>query len=259
MQVNNEDKDIIYHYCSEDVGKKILSTKQLKFSIPSEFNDPFDCSTDLISLNLTEEDVKIEIERGFYKPEKGEENLPPKVLLNRLQKYVYTWENPDIKDVFRDILKDTLVCCFSKNFKQILMWSHYADKHKGMCIGFKREVLENITQCKSIIVKYDHSFTKENLFPRKGMEQKTLKHWISNKSILWRYEEEVRLYRKKSDNPKLKNNHFIPFDEKCVAEIFLGCNCILDTNTLQHHLNIENYKDLKIIKLKKATSKFELE
>src|SRR5438552_5198124 len=28
------------------------------------------------------------------------------------------------------------VLCFSKNWKNPLLWSHYAEKHKGLCLGF---------------------------------------------------------------------------------------------------------------------------
>jgi hypothetical protein len=28
------------------------------------------------------------------------------------------------------------VSCFSESWNSILMWSHYADRHKGICLGF---------------------------------------------------------------------------------------------------------------------------
>ena len=47
--------DIIYKYIDFDTGiNNILVCKSLKFTNPNEFNDPFDCDEELISLNITE-------------------------------------------------------------------------------------------------------------------------------------------------------------------------------------------------------------
>ena len=35
--------------------------------------------------------------------------------------------------------KDALATCFSKRNDSILMWSHYADSHKGVCFEFDYE------------------------------------------------------------------------------------------------------------------------
>src|SRR6516165_6791682 len=35
--------------------------------------------------------------------------------------------------------------CFSKSWNNILMWSHYADKHRGICLGF--DVANDKTSC----------------------------------------------------------------------------------------------------------------
>ena len=52
----------------------------------------------------------------------------------------------DLRDLnFRKILKETKkklsktkgVLCFSKTWKTPVLWAHYADKHKGICLGFE--------------------------------------------------------------------------------------------------------------------------
>src|SRR5437879_3144630 len=35
------------------------------------------------------------------------------------------------------------VLCLSRSWNHILMWSHYGDKHKGICLGF--DVLDELT------------------------------------------------------------------------------------------------------------------
>lgn len=44
----------------------------------------------------------------------------------------------NIKRGLSETNKTILVTCFSKNPKSILMWSHYGDKHKGVCLEYER-------------------------------------------------------------------------------------------------------------------------
>lgn len=52
----------------------------------------------------------------------------------------------DMRIKYERYLKQSLqqvgICSFSKARKNQLMWSHYADEHKGICIGFKEEYLK---------------------------------------------------------------------------------------------------------------------
>lgn len=36
----------------------------------------------------------------------------------------------------RNIARQHGVVCFSKNWSNPVIWSHYADKHRGICLGF---------------------------------------------------------------------------------------------------------------------------
>ena len=98
--------------------------------------------------------------------------------------------------------KHLSVCSFSENYKNHLMWSHYADGHRGIVIGFQ------IDQSKYMIdkVNYDGLANFENL-PRRFDEVKSV---FLNKINDWKYEEEYRVITEKQDfiNIKIKEVFF---------------------------------------------------
>jgi len=48
-----------------------------------------------------------------------------------------------IARLFEKKKQTTFVTCFSEVENNLLLWSHYADKHKGACIGFNTESLRS--------------------------------------------------------------------------------------------------------------------
>lgn len=87
----------------------MLINKEIWFSKPSGFNDPFDCNIDIDS---TFDDVQIM--RGLDKKIDYLRNEVKK--LKKENKYAYF--------------------CACNNCVHTLMWSHYANNHKGIAFGF---------------------------------------------------------------------------------------------------------------------------
>jgi hypothetical protein len=121
-------------------------------SVPSEFNDPFDCLNQVFlkgnnfvnkyeyfhdtfdKCKITFDgytDVKEEKLRSFIK------NLSP-TTLDKL----YKKDNirlPDIcdnKQITNYFQNKYYITCFTSNLRSILMWSHYAQNHTGFCLEF---------------------------------------------------------------------------------------------------------------------------
>ena len=102
------------------------------------------------------------------------------------------------------------------------MWSHYADKHLGICIGF------------NFPHKYDEKFILcpvkylNELKPIDGSTDvfRVILYWLTTKSIRWEYEHEIRAITKckTTDNYEL-----IKFEPKFIKEIIFGCN-VTDKN-----------------------------
>ncbi len=77
------------------------------------------------------------------------------------------------------------ICSFSKNYTSHLMWSHYADGHRGIVIGF------DIDESKYLIenVKYN-GLANFQILPNKFDDIKLI---FLNKLKEWKYEEESRI------------------------------------------------------------------
>lgn len=129
---------IYKYYPFNDYSLRLLSNGELYFANPTtEFNDPFDCRVEFETLNPSQRSKKIE----------NISDVVPNPFLNEVTSKITDTPSP-----FR-------VCCFSKNKENILMWSHYADKHQGFCVGLKTYTMKNEKKCKKTL------FIKLNYIP----------------------------------------------------------------------------------------------
>lgn len=101
------------------------------------------------------------------------------------------------------------------------MWSHYADKHSGICIGFNfpHKYDDKLVLCP---VKY---LNKLKAIDGTTDVLRVIMYWLTTKSIRWHYEREIRAITKSKIDSK---NELIKFDPKYVKEIIFGCN-VTDT------------------------------
>jgi hypothetical protein len=77
------------------------------------------------------------------------------------------------------------ICSFSSDYKSHLMWSHYADGHRGMAIGF------DIDETKYTVEKVNYNgLLNLNIMPSKF---KDVKDVFLNKIKDWKYEKEYRI------------------------------------------------------------------
>jgi hypothetical protein len=124
------------------------------------------------------------------------------------------------------------VVCFSEaivdRFDEILIWSHYADKHKGTRIGF--EFPEGtINPFKIVPVQYQQGRAVFDLSKGLGAGnlEKVFNESVKVKSSAWKYEREHRmltppvLCQKKSIEGGTTAD-FIPFKREWVKHVDLG-------------------------------------
>ncbi|EHH0850194.1 DUF2971 domain-containing protein, partial [Vibrio vulnificus] len=106
------------------------------------------------------------------------------------------FSNNNITELFKNYTQSKAVCCFSKNMDSILMWSHYADSHKGFCIAIDypeledSDILSDVNYSESFLEIDHESFLYSH---REGAVNKEWQRLLTQKYIDWKYEEEVRL------------------------------------------------------------------
>lgn len=205
-----------YKYVSIDDAKLILSKSDLKFNNPSKFNDPFDCNDLLIRIDLDFSRKKELLKEMVYK---GFTNLDREGKRKKLNEFKFHPEKLRelvIKQISFE--KEKIgICCFSKVNDDILLWSHYADKHKGVCINFKF-IPVYVKLCAFYPVNY---VEKIEQISSSELMTDVMFHWLLTKSKKWEYEQEIR-------SIAMEYKGFINFDKQTVQEIIFGCNTSKD-------------------------------
>lgn len=101
---------------------------------------------------------------------------------------------------------DVRICCLSKTPNYGLMWSMYADEHRGICIELEVDESENIKENAGLSpeywVKYDVEYKNEPSEIKDGYPP--VEEILKVKSPQWRHEQEVRFVRKSKENCYLK-------------------------------------------------------
>ena len=100
--------------------------------------------------------------------------------------YLINGYNENIIRLLKTRKYKTRVCSLSKDYKHTLLWTHYAEGHKGCCIEIipkNWDALEPINYVDDLPIADNDTEGRELL---------------SYKSKLWQYEQEVRLFSKSS-------------------------------------------------------------
>ena len=191
----------------------------LWFSNPLDFNDPYDCELNLNTSNASYEEIYNYLKEGFDKDNRGR----PYTYLEQRTKYLFS--NPVEMEKCesnsnKDAVKQRGICCFSESDDSLLMWSHYANKHKGVCLTFNVSKDKDIFTKHPYLVEYPPKYPVFN-WPRDRGTFKPLRLLISTKSKEWEYENEVRIVRNSYD-VKDKYRGKVEFDKNALLAIKFG-------------------------------------
>jgi hypothetical protein len=122
----------------------------------------------------------------------------------------------------------TGLLCFSADWINPVLWSHYGVKHRGICLGF------NLERSRAQKVRYED----ERLLAHIGennelgeIDNELRELLLCTKFRHWQYEEEYRVFLPLEDVPQEGRLHFYSFNQDLqLAEVILGpqCNLSLD-------------------------------
>ncbi len=117
-----------------------FSSDQLWFSTPTQLNDPFECRPWFTFEGSEEQIIDFLATEVRRRDASGASNRAlasaRKIYQDRFQRDARSWE------ALRRALLETLnngigLYCLSEAPDSILMWSHYANDHKGFCLEFE--------------------------------------------------------------------------------------------------------------------------
>lgn len=137
LKRDKDNKDIIY-------AIENLANSQLFFNNPVNFNDPYDSRAYCFYLGKKEQFIESIQNAGIISYEQAAVefglDISNELVEERGEYYYAKYSKIFKKEVIHgDIPKEKYpkICCFSETCKSILMWSHYADRHKGICLRFR--------------------------------------------------------------------------------------------------------------------------
>jgi hypothetical protein len=119
-----------------------------------------------------------------------------------------------LREYKKEMTKHFGMICFCKHWHNPLLWSHYADKHRGVCLGFDVDD-RGLRQ-----VDYVEERSDLTMPPTKESADELL----FTKCRDWRYEEELRNWFKLDEREG--GHYFYPFDRFVqLREVIIGPLC----------------------------------
>jgi hypothetical protein len=216
----------LYKFQSFDSDKSIenLRCSQIWFSKPELLNDPFDCSIN-INFYSTEEEI-VNFVRDYYIPWLRESGHSEEIAERELQYLPNGKPSKELIEKTEKVLREKNqqrryefsqmgVACFTTEVENVLMWSHYACRHKGFCLEFDTNYFLFDGKLNLNPVDYSNSFPT---YPHVDIVQNPLivNSPLTTKSKDWKYEKEWRLIVK-------EGNSALEYDAKALTAIYFGC------------------------------------
>lgn len=128
-----------------------------------------------------------------------------------------------VSDAIEKQMNNTGILCLTPHNDNLLMWAHYADSHKGVCIEYDLQTDINAF-CFPKKVEYSDDYMRFNYV--KNHEHVT--DCIFHKSSAWSYEDEYRIVRLGQVREAVEINSL------AIKSICFGCKCPLpDINEIK--------------------------
>ena len=150
--------------------------------------------------------------------------------------------------------------CFSKNWNDLLQWSHYADHHRGICLGF--DVSGAVGKFGSVCYEPSKKKLPENI-----EESDTEFMWtlLRTKSTAWQHETEWRVFIELKDGIwnecARRKLYFADFGPELVLrEVLLGAENGNEASEVRDAIHGYAHADaVQIVRVRLSPSKFDLE
>ena len=188
--------------------RQILVEHKFYFASRQSFNDPFDCVIpDLSQIPGTflKRFVEEFVDRKFSNASEPE----------KLQMIVRLMSINALEEIRNGLQKEVDkagIVCFSKVRDDILMWAHYADKHKGLCLEF-----DGSSNCRFFGEAQPVEYEDYTPIPLHEDNNCQMTRAILTKSKHWSYEIEYRLFRPGLAGQKLN------YPVELLTGIIFGC------------------------------------
>ena len=127
-------------------------------------------------------------------------------------KFLYSGCSKDFKQRIKDKLENMFICSLSTSYNNGLMWTHYADEHKGCCIEFE----VTAKSWKQQEINYPSTLPNIDDYSNQSDED-IVDSILFQKSADWKYEHEIRYIKE-------KRKKTTPYLKIRITRLLLGLN-----------------------------------
>ena len=225
---------------------RLLVTGHLYLATPSSLNDPFESEFEFEKMEVLPD---IDFLKKIF--------LNKKVEVNKINQDNFY---PYLKELLKDRQEDEYgITCFSEVKDDILMWSYYADSHRGICLEFDKDKIVKSGVIRAIDLKLENIKPLSEVPKVKIIEDENGLSFEEEDISLWKFphwsnEKEIRLHGNLSNYRNIKNGKVkrtIPFDKESLTGVYLGERISVEDEVLLAHL-VNKHRDLQHIKWYKA-------
>jgi hypothetical protein len=221
----------LYHFqrFDEERLRHIIKEQKVHCSNPGDFNDPWDCKPWFYTEDF-DDPIKRESIADYYQKISDKEGFAPSAF--RRQQIEDLRASPSqarwavqttSRQLERPIRQRYRVYCLSRFPDVNLMWAHYTDGHRGICLEFSTRnpvfaVAQQVNYCKTL--------------PRQEVqdgEEEALKILLT-KSDDWKYEEEYRIIARAGELPAypgeellVTRKDFLDLPSGSLTSVIVGC------------------------------------
>jgi len=229
----------IFRYYKAEHALSVLRDLEIRVSIPSELNDPFELSPNIDAAQFSQRRIEAILRQDFYVDKSYREEGRRRGLTSRKEfKRLY------LKDVPRraadalpkipknvDAVRRTFAERFGKYWRlvcaslvndSILMWSHYADNHTGLVLEFDKTQPPfcQIPDDCWLTVKYSNEKPDYVYSHKERQFRKKMFAVAGTKAPDWSYEQEIRIVLA---DTSLHQARFLALTPQSVSGVYCGC------------------------------------
>ena len=227
-----------------------LKNQVVYFGSPLAFNDPYDCA--LFPSIAEPSDDDVERIRAHYLAKDGldagiRRSFETATVAGLRVMLMRTGQNV-VEEQVQNFLKTRGVSCFAERPDNLLMWSHYADHHRGFCLEFRTDLEPLNTKTRQ--VKYSSSMPQFTLTRMlcDGDYEEVLDLYCT-KAKEWEYEREWRGLHKQAGTA-------YTYDSKALTGVYIGAKASFTAFEIVALILAGQNEDVKLWKGERSRSEF---
>jgi hypothetical protein len=246
---------------SRDHVLEMITNSRIYFSSPEQFNDPLDCApicalakpiTDEFIKELLEDEARLAKEAGKSHEEiealRRAEGVPPERVAAAI-----TERTRD------ELVKNARVFCLSASEVHPLMWSHYAESHRGICLHFRARPGSLFGLARAV----DYRAQRPSiLVPLHYNQDDITDTMVRVKAEFWDYEDEYRIIGHEGaevDWGATMVDRRCPFQPELLCGITLGMNTGPQDRRDLIALAAQHHPEMAVYQAKEAEDRFGVE